>query len=1224
MISFDEQKLIRIISIFILFIGITGSFLGLASNPGVTTFIASLHTPGFYTNLGFFTLACIIPYAFAKRPVKEKITVLALGACSAVIVWRIQLDSWQLPFWSIANALVSAIGFCLFSIAAIFIDTNPEKKNRALVQHFKTLYLFVFALKFSAFDLVDFTISLHPVTYDSVAFFIDSTMGFYPSVVVARLAGSYPFLKSFLEVVYAWVIVGLPFLIGLQLKQKQTPPANLLLVWAVTTISSVLAYHLCPISGPAYFFGPEIFPNAVPVIDAIAHTPTIVNPNYRNGFPSVHLGTALIMVFAAWHQKSRLLKFIFTVVAILTALSTLSTGEHYLVDLVVAFPYFVAVQSICTHVRPEGQTCRMRAFWTGVALWLMWVILVRYGLVLFQNLPGFTYVAEILTVAASLYLYKQVLPYTVRDHTAPEKNHLSACFGTPDRIGIYAMFFISGLTGLITELVFSKQLSVVFGDMATQTVTVLAIYMGGLAAGAWLGGILVTRSRKSGFIICAVCALSIGAYSLASPALFLLARDLYVHAAQNMGNDLRAGLEGLVLFIPSILMGITLPVMTFELQQRGTTTGRAISSLYGAYSLGAATGALLAGYFLLPLLGAYKTMALSAVCSLAVAFIALKLNKRVAVNMNERPSANEELPKPMFSVSRQVANSALLALVIAGCVTMLMTVAYMHLLAVVAGNSVYAFSLMLFFLLAGSGVGATLARYAFNSAKPTAMIYSLLLFGLASILLVGAFQWNNLPALFAAYGSYTWQLNFSAKEAIRALVCWWMLFPAAVLMGACYPIALELAASAQSQPARIKAAANAISLNTIGNVLGTVTGGLLLIPMIGSLNTIRLCAALCLLAGIVVSVADRRLTSPTILASMSFVIMLFAVQPDSLNYTQLSSGSNIFFAFQHWGEVIDHSESLDGGLSTVSVINGKNQRAVKTLVTNGKFQGNNDLRGEVPAQLGFTGIALLHTVARDNALVIEYGTGVSARAFKEAGFRQLDIVDSSRDLVALSNRHFGAFNRAISAQSGVTTTVANGRNYLLLQNRKYDLISMGNMSVWPAGAASLYNQEFYDLAATRLTESGVLQQWIQLHHMSPVDLACILSTARTVFPIVHLYSIGGQGILIAQKSPDRTAPQAAISLMQARLGLMAMFNEVNLDPSRFSDGLILSSSDTDRLIKSFVNSSEFVISTDDNQFLEYSTPKGNALNAGQSINQLKEFLSRFSSRKKPDDRPATP
>jgi spermidine synthase len=140
-----------------------------------------------------------------------------------------------------------------------------------------------------------------------------------------------------------------------------------------------------------------------------------------------------------------------------------------------------------------------------------------------------------------------------------------------------------------------------------------------------------------------------------------------------------------------------------------------------------------------------------------------------------------------------------------------------------------------------------------------------------------------------------------------------------------------------------------------------------------------------------------------------------------------------------------------------------------------------------------------------------------------------------------------------------------------------------------------------------------LQQWVQLHHVSQTNIASILSTVRAVFPQVYLYTIGGQGMIIATKNAPDFSQESAIRLMEAKPDLMSMFKQIGMHPSDIARNLMLSPEDVTRLVKLYATSSDFVISTDDNLFLEYSTPKDNAMDGQVSLDNINAFLMRFSS-----------
>jgi spermidine synthase len=295
-----------------------------------------------------------------------------------------------------------------------------------------------------------------------------------------------------------------------------------------------------------------------------------------------------------------------------------------------------------------------------------------------------------------------------------------------------------------------------------------------------------------------------------------------------------------------------------------------------------------------------------------------------------------------------------------------------------------------------------------------------------------------------------------------------------------------------------------------------------------------------------------------------------------LDYETLSSGANVYFSAQMWGKVVDHAESIDGGLTTVTRRETP-PPAINTLLTNGKFQGNDAMGGEMQAQIGFALAPLLHQDQRGQALVIGYGTGATARVFHEAGFERVDIAELSGDVVRMADRHFSAVNASVSTRPGVKMHVTDGRNLLLLSDKQYDVVSIEISSIWFAGAASLYNKEFYELVRSRLAPGGVLQQWVQLHRLTPLDILSIIGTVRSEFQYVSIYMIGSQGIIVATNDAERAVPRSsAMELLRQTPGLAEVRRIAEREPSLWW-------------------------STDDNLRLEYSTPRANVNDAEKTM-----------------------
>jgi len=194
----------------------------------------------------------------------------------------------------------------------------------------------------------------------------------------------------------------------------------------------------------------------------------------------------------------------------------------------------------------------------------------------------------------------------------------------------------------------------------------------------------------------------------------------------------------------------------------------------------------------------------------------------------------------------------------------------------------------------------------------------------------------------------------------------------------------------------------------------------------------------------------------------------------------------------------------------------------------------------------------------------------------------------------------------------VHTYVTDGRNLLMLERGRYDLVAMEISSIWFAGTASLYNRDFYELVRARLNPGGVLQQWVQLHHLRPIDLFYVLGSVRSVFRYVRLYYIGGQGVIVASNDP--AAAQTAENIRKLdRTPTLDRFLSLYGGSSRhLLDALLLDPAGVDRYLASQGVPLALLVSTDDNLFLEYGTPKGNVLDTRESLAQNLELLSRFS------------
>jgi spermidine synthase len=1171
-------------------------------------------------NLGTYALFVIVLYAFSRPPAVEAGRVVAAGAALAVVALYLEYRSVPVrPAWD--WIFVASAGFGASALAALVIRLMRGSGNRRLTLDLLAASGLAPLADPTVSTFLHLTEALHPVTFDLGAYRFDAMLGFQPSATLALIAQHVPWLMGLLFTAYHFQPYGISLLYAMQRVAPRPQPLSIIAFQAVSALlSALLLYHLYPVAGPAYAFG-AAFPSALPAGPELDAVRSLVVRGARNGVPSMHLAWALALWLGARVLGVPWVRALFAAWLGLTVLSTLAMGEHYLVDLVVAVPLVVGVLALCALDVP-WRGARARAVLAGMALTLAWIAMLRFGAGILAAAPFLAWPAVIATLVASALIYLPFEQAAIRAVPAagnePEKAPAILPVAREIR---YAgmMFVISGFAALVYQVVFSKALALTFGSQATATYTVLAVYMGGMALGAWLGGWLAAR-RSDPLKLYGWCELGIGAYCLTTPLVFMAIQSLYVSAASGATPDaamltiFRVVLGAAALLVPTVLMGATLPVLARYCDLRASPLGISVAWLYAANTIGAAAGALLAGYVIIPALGVLKTTLAAAALNLAVAWLAFNLHRRTGA-LAAIPSPDSAPPARYPAIEPEVRRLGIVALVVlavGGAVTLALEVNYIHLLAVVAGNSVYAFALMLFAFLLGLAGGAECARWLLKLRASLPLALSGLQFALAAVVLAGVYLWEGMPAYFASFESYAATREFGAREVVRGFVCLAAMLPPAFVIGAAYPIAMECIGRAYAR-APIAALGRAAAVNTAGNIAGVLVAGFWLLPAIGALRSIQLAAAVSLALGVMVAAATGLWRRPAGWAPAVVVAALLVIQPRTFDYTALASGANVYFAAQGFGRVIDHSESVDGGLTTVTAVEGQGRQSLRVLLTNGKFQGTNDLAGEGIAQAGVALSPLMHTGARRSALVIGYGTGMSARVLHDAGFAQLEIVDLSADIVRLADEHFGDVNGHVTRRPGVRTYITDGRNFLLLQNGRYDVVSMEISSIWFAGAASLYNREFYELAKRRLAPEGVLQQWVQLHHIHPREVLYILGSVRSVFRHVWIYEIGEQGVIIASDSPAAVPRPEYLDRIDRTPALEPLLRLQGGTVRKLTGNRLLDPAGVDRLLASFEVPLERWISTDDNLVLEYSTPRGNALDGELSFARNVELLRRHAT-----------
>jgi spermidine synthase len=757
---------------------------------------------------------------------------------------------------------------------------------------------------------------------------------------------------------------------------------------------------------------------------------------------------------------------------------------------------------------------------------------------------------------------------------------------------ILSLFVLSGATGLVDQLCFSKYLSYVVGSTAHAVSAVLSAFMTGLALGAFLGG-RFSRSVRRPLVAYGVLELVVAVTVAVSPAAFEALAPLYASIARSAPGSLvvlsavRWLAALLIVVVPTTAMGATLPLLSRLLPASSADAAatalreRRLGALYASNTAGGAIGALLAAYVILPALGMSATVLLSAFGSACIGGLAVFFGRRGAASLPLGALGDSGVHAAKGAV--QNAGTAYVVAVASGALVFAAEVIFTHLLALIIGNSAYAFGLILAAFLSCLFLGASRAAAVRKRFGEAALPFGLLLTGLALVLSLPL--WDKLPLVFDGSGLFV--TSFAAREALRGAIAFLVLLVPTVFMGLTFPLLLQRVAGSEDLGWWV---GRLTTVNTLGAVFGSLATGYWILPALGSERALFVVALVFVATGLLTTqfVVGRARLYGYALAGSALLVWFLTPRWD---LARLTAGTNVYF--EGWtepDEVPFVRDDVMGGVTTVT-----RTKDVYTLYTNGKFQGNTGW--EMSAQRFFAHYPSIFVSHFDRALIIGLGTGTTLGTVSSYPWKHVDLVEISPAIVEAADRYFTSVNGGALHDPRLTLHLGDGRNFLLVQQRRYDLISMELTSIWFAGAASLYSQEFYRLVQAHLAERGIFQQWVQLHHVTRKDFATVVHTLRTVFPHVALFYGGQQGILVASMQPLAASESRVEELQQHPEVLAKTPSERPL--MSLLDDVLVSGSDLDRFLEDSAREAgqplAELVSTDGNLYLEYATPRGNVL-----------------------------
>ncbi len=399
---------------------------------------------------------------------------------------------------------------------------------------------------------------------------------------------------------------------------------------------------------------------------------------------------------------------------------------------------------------------------------------------------------------------------------------------------LLTLFFLSGICGLIYEVVWTRMLTLVMGNTVFATSTVLAAFMGGLALGSSVFGRMVDRSG-SPLKFYGLLELLLGIYCLILPFLLQGMLPVYRFLYRPFGSDPKLLtlaqflFSGLLILFPSALMGGTLPALSRSMVRSLDQVGRSVGRLYAINSSGAVVGALAAGFLLLPTVGVRASLYGAAGVNILIGLASIVLQGRISSARPPDGAAAEPRRKRNREGDRG-PRLVLIALLISGAAALIYQVAWTRVLALLLGPSVQAFSLMLAAFIAGLALGSWMFSRLADREEDLLALFALAQFGVAFsaaafVPMVGLF-----PPLIRNVLRGATESPLRGYLLNTALIFPVMLIPT-TLLGAVFPLAVKL--YSRSLPLLGTELGTLYSVNTAGAVIGSLSAGFLLIPFLG-------------------------------------------------------------------------------------------------------------------------------------------------------------------------------------------------------------------------------------------------------------------------------------------------------------------------------------------------------------------------------------------------------
>lgn len=760
-----------------------------------------------------------------------------------------------------------------------------------------------------------------------------------------------------------------------------------------------------------------------------------------------------------------------------------------------------------------------------------------------------------------------------------------------------AMLLVSGGCSLIFQVVWIRELRLIFGGTTASSAAVLAIFMAGLGLGNALLGRRVDNSPRP-LRLYAVLEAGIALSAGISPILIEGVQWVYVglggQSALGPGpaTATRLLLSAAVLAIPTLLMGGTLPAAARAVSTEGDIHRRGVSLLYASNTFGAVLGSGFATFALLEALGSRGALWLGCVLNFLLAATAFGVSRRTCdlapgARRQESRSTPTGMPGQVSTQFRIVC----VASGIVGFAFFLMEIVWYRMLGPLLGGTTYTFGLILCIALLGIGVGGALYSITARWLKPTLQLLSATC-AVEALLIAVPFWYGDDITLWVLRQQSQVIATFVEQVGNWFEVGAFVILGPSIVAGFQFPLLIALAGSGARHVGRHVGLT--FAANTTGAILGSLAGGFALLPLLTAPGVWRAVVAILVLLAVAIAMLGRQWKNPAfVVAAATSMLALLAVASIGPTAAWRHSGigagrakfegagrnSEQFFLNRARRECIWEAEGVESSVAITATDS-------ISFVVNGKNDGN--AYGDAGTQIGFPLLgALLHKSPK-TAAVIGLGTGESAGWLGDLeGMDVLDVVEIEPVITHMAEL-CAPMNRNVLKNPKMHLHINDAREFLCTARSGYDLIVSEPSNPYRAGVASLYTREFYESVSTRLATNGLFLQWLQGYEVDDDTVRVVLHTLRSVFPHVQVWRARVRDMILVCGNSEASFSVDVHSLEQRfrdpilREGLGRAWGVRDLE------GVFAHFVCGNRTIDKFLDRDNIPPNTDDRNLLEYA------------------------------------